>query len=168
MFSLFGTTNIETPFLSEHRFNERNVIGSNYWQFSWRSVNSEMSFWCLQFFQKTNENNSTWGTIVYLVMSNFFVRFLEELKTPKRHFEISWHLLRLTIYFARFSSKKCQFKDKPYIFSCNHNWNENTSLMDNPVTVVFTVSILEILTCTAVVVTLKGDRIRLTNVCQQN
>jgi hypothetical protein len=47
-----------------------------------------MSFWCLQFFQKTNENNSTWGTIV--VRLNFFVWFLEELKTPKRHFEINW------------------------------------------------------------------------------
>ena len=49
-----------------------------------------MSFWCLQSFQKTNENNSTWGTIV--VGSNFFLHFLEELKIPKRHFEINWHL----------------------------------------------------------------------------
>ena len=84
-----------------------------------------MSFWCLQFSQKTNENNSTWGTIV--VKLNFFVcflgelkiksvswkieplqyiaiyyngtlsqivfvRFLGELKTPKRHFEIKWPL----------------------------------------------------------------------------
>ena len=32
-----------------------------------------MSFWCLQFFQKTNKNNSTWGTIV--VRSNFFLCF---------------------------------------------------------------------------------------------
>ena len=32
-------------------------------------------------------NNSTWGTIV--VKSNFFVRFLGELKIPKRHFEIN-------------------------------------------------------------------------------
>ena len=37
-------------------------------------------FWCLQFFQKTNENNSTWGIIV--LKSNFFVRFLEELRIP--------------------------------------------------------------------------------------
>ena len=51
-----------------------------------------MSFWCLQFSQKTNENNSNWGTIV--VKSNFFVRFLGELKIPKRHFEINWPLLR--------------------------------------------------------------------------
>ena len=50
-----------------------------------------MFFWCLQFPQKTNENNSTWGTIV--VKLNFFVRwFLGELKIPKRHFEINWLL----------------------------------------------------------------------------
>ena len=49
-----------------------------------------MSFWCLQFYQKTNENNSTWGTIE--VKSNFFARFLGELKIPKRHFEINWPL----------------------------------------------------------------------------
>ena len=49
-----------------------------------------MSFWCLQFSQKTNENNSTWGTIV--VKANFFVRFLGELKIPKRYFEINWPL----------------------------------------------------------------------------
>ena len=49
-----------------------------------------MSFWCLQFSQKSNENNSTWGTL--LVKSNFFLRFLEELKIPKRHFEINWPL----------------------------------------------------------------------------
>ena len=36
---------------------------------------------CLQFFQKTNKNKSTWGIIVD--RSNFFVRFLEELKTLK-------------------------------------------------------------------------------------
>ena len=49
-----------------------------------------MCFWCLQFSQKTNENNSTWGTIV--VKSNIFIRFLGELKVPKRHFEINWPL----------------------------------------------------------------------------
>ena len=49
-----------------------------------------MSFWCLQFFQKTNENNSAWGIIV--LKSNFFVRFLGELKIPKIHFEINWPL----------------------------------------------------------------------------
>ena len=49
------------------------------------------SFWCLQILPKKNENNSTWGTIV--VKSNFFVRFLGELKIPKRHFEINWPFL---------------------------------------------------------------------------
>ena len=49
-----------------------------------------MSFWCLKFSQKTNEINSTWGTII--VKSNLFVRFLGELKIPKIHFEINWPL----------------------------------------------------------------------------
>ena len=49
-----------------------------------------MSFWCLQFFQKKNKNNSTWGIIV--VGSNFFIRFLEELRIPKSPFEINWPL----------------------------------------------------------------------------
>ena len=49
-----------------------------------------MSFWCLQFSYKTNKNNSIWSTIV--VKSNFFIRFMGELKIPKRHFEINWPL----------------------------------------------------------------------------
>ena len=39
---------------------------------------------------KTNENKSTWGTIV--VKSNLFVRFLEEIDDLKKHFEINWPL----------------------------------------------------------------------------
>ena len=37
---------------------------------------------------KKPENNLTWGAVV--VRSNFFVRFSEELKIPKIHFEIKW------------------------------------------------------------------------------
>ena len=51
----------------------------------------EKFFWCLQLFQKTNENHSTWGTIV-VILGFFIVRFLEELKIPTRHFEINWPL----------------------------------------------------------------------------
>ena len=54
-----------------------------------------MSFWCLQFSQKRNENNSPWGTIE--VKSNYFVRFLGEMKIPKRHFEIKWPLVEVKI-----------------------------------------------------------------------
>ena len=50
----------------------------------------EIYFSCLQFSQKTNESNSTWGTIV--VKLNFFIRFLGELKIPKRYFEFNWPL----------------------------------------------------------------------------
>ena len=49
-----------------------------------------MSFWCSKFSQKMNENNSTLDTLV--IKSIFFVRFLGELKVPKRHFEINWSL----------------------------------------------------------------------------
>ena len=55
-----------------------------------------MSFWCLQFSQKMNENNSTWGTIV--VKWIFLFNFLGELKIPKRHCEIKWSLV-CTWYF---------------------------------------------------------------------
>ena len=47
-----------------------------------------MSFWYLQFSQKMNEKNQLYGTSSRIV----FVRFLKELKTPKRHFEINWPL----------------------------------------------------------------------------
>ena len=49
-----------------------------------------MSFWYLQFSQKTNEKIRLYyyGTSSRIV----FVRFLGELKTPKRHFEINWPL----------------------------------------------------------------------------
>ena len=45
--------------------------------------------------KQMNENNSTWGTIV--VKSDFYVRFLRELKIPKRHFEINWPLFYLKL-----------------------------------------------------------------------
>ena len=46
-----------------------------------RSVNFEMPFWCPQFSQKANKNNSTLGAIV--VKSNYFCSFfLGELKIP--------------------------------------------------------------------------------------
>ena len=49
-----------------------------------------MYFWNLQFSQKTNEKIRLYyyGTSSWIV----FVRFLGELKTPKRHFEIDWPL----------------------------------------------------------------------------
>jgi hypothetical protein len=52
-----------------------------------RSVDFETSFWYLQFFLKMNEKirPNYYGTSSEIV----FVRFLEELKTPKRHFEIN-------------------------------------------------------------------------------
>ena len=52
-----------------------------------------MYFRYVQFFQKTNEKiqPNYYGTSCRIV----FVRFLEELKTSKRHFEINWPLVVL-------------------------------------------------------------------------
>ena len=49
------------------------------WQ---RSVNFEMSFWCLQFFQKMNLKTQIFA-LDYLLGQKFFVRLLEELKKTK-------------------------------------------------------------------------------------
>ena len=50
------------------------------------NISGQLISKCLQFSQKTNENNSTWDIIV--VGSNFFVSFLEEIRIPKSPFEI--------------------------------------------------------------------------------
>ena len=51
---------------------------------------SKCLFGVFNFFQKMNENNQPnyYGTSSWIV----FVRFLKNLKTPKRHFEINWPL----------------------------------------------------------------------------
>ena len=69
-----------------------------------------MSVWWLQCSQKTNKNNSTWGTIV--VMLNFFILFLEELKIPKRHFEINWPLALGFYICIHYSTNSLQLKAK--------------------------------------------------------
>ena len=50
-----------------------------------------MFFGVFDFFQKTNENKSTWGIIV--VKANLFVRFLEELSAWKNHDDFVWPLV---------------------------------------------------------------------------
>ena len=49
---------------------------------------SKCLFWCLQFSQK-NERKQ-FDLRYHSRKLNFFVRFLGELKIPKRHFEINW------------------------------------------------------------------------------
>ena len=70
--------------------NKKPQWGQILYKNAWRSVNFEMSFWCLQFSQEKKENKSTWG--ILLVKLNFFVHFLGELKITKKHFENSWPL----------------------------------------------------------------------------
>ena len=73
--------------------------------------------------KKKNENNSTWGTIV--VKSNFFVRFLGELKIPKRHFEINWppDLFWMTSFYNYF---RLHLLGIPFILVCrNSNFRIN-------------------------------------------
>ena len=74
-----------------------------------------MSFWYLQFSQKTNEKIRLYyyGTSSRIV----FVRFLGELKTPKRHFEINWPLVLSRI------SVKCLFrKNEPELVGTLFSW----------------------------------------------
>ena len=58
-----------------------------------RSVNFEMCFWYLQFCQKHNEEIQlyNYGTSSPIV----FVRFLGELNTPNRDFEIIWPIVQV-------------------------------------------------------------------------
>ena len=71
-----------------------------------RSVDFETSYWCLQFFQKMNENNLTSGTI----KSNVFVRFLGETKIPKKTF---WNQLT----FSTNRNLSCWL-----LWSCIYKW----------------------------------------------
>ena len=77
-----------------------------------KSVKGQLISKCLfgvfKFFQKTNENKSTWGIIV--VKLDFFICFLEELRIPKSLFEINWplttyvHPKNLIIYLTHLTS----------------------------------------------------------------
>ena len=51
---------------------------------------SKCMFGVFNFFQKMNENKSTWRIIV--AKSNLFVRFLEETTDWKNHFDFVWPL----------------------------------------------------------------------------
>ena len=51
---------------------------------------SKCHFGVFNFFQKTNENNLTWGIIV--VNLNLFILFLEETSAWKNHFNFVWPL----------------------------------------------------------------------------
>ena len=80
---------------------ETNVILSVHLEYI--SVKGQLISKCLfgvfnffNFFQKTNENKSTWGIIV--VKLNSFVRFLEETSAWKNHFDFVWPLAILTRY----------------------------------------------------------------------
>ena len=59
---------------------------------------SKCLYGVFKFFKKTNKNKSTWGVIVVKLKN--FIRFLEELRTPKSPFEINWPLaLTANIFF---------------------------------------------------------------------
>ena len=73
-----------------------------------------MSFWYHQFFQKTNEK--IWPTYYSNSSRIVFVRFLEELKTPKRHFEINWPLLHTYIFKNQEKVSTLHFTYVLYIF----------------------------------------------------
>ena len=91
---------------------------------------SKCLFSVFKLFQKTNEIKSTWGIIV--VKSNFFVRFLGELRVPKSPFEINWPLgLKDESSPEKFSFKSTQFSaflDSITIYNFDHNsWRNSRS-----------------------------------------
>ena len=69
-----------------------------------------MSFWCLKFFQKPNKKiRPTMVSLSQIV----FIRFLEQLKTPKRHFEINWLVIstsKMTLACLIFSQERSFYK----------------------------------------------------------
>ena len=75
-----------------------------------------MSFWYVQFSQKTNEKSRLYyyGTSSRIV----FVCFLGELKTLKRHFEINWPLVTLQILLLNLLTNQiksdCNIKEAPF------------------------------------------------------
>ena len=67
------------------------ICEKDFFLFTQMSIDYQLSFWFLQFSQKTNENNSTSGTI-HSSKVDCLVCFLGELKKTKRQFEINWPL----------------------------------------------------------------------------
>ena len=63
---------------------------------NWWLVNFETVFGVINFFQKTNENKSTW-VIIVVSRIRLFV-FWRKSMTPKNHFEINWPLLWLKFF----------------------------------------------------------------------
>ena len=59
--------------------------------------NFEISFWWLQFFQKTNENNLTWGTIV--VTFTKWKSFLSHCEIEENWFSylVQWNCMDVTV-----------------------------------------------------------------------
>ena len=101
-----------------------------------------MSFWCLQFSQTMNENNSTWGTIVVKLI--FFVHFLGELKILRdlkfwllAYFKFCWTHTSLFLQICLlgiFNSPKKRMKKsdfttmvpqvKLFLFVCRASWKK--------------------------------------------
>ena len=76
---------------------------------------SKWFFGVFDFFQKTNENKSTWGIIV--VKSNSFVRFLEEMSAWKNHFDfVTGIQLRIILSFEMKKLKKPHYYKHISIF----------------------------------------------------
>ena len=74
---------------------------------------SKCLFGVLNSSKKGTKTIRPWGIIV--VESNFLVRFLEEFKTPKRHFEINWPLLYLGIMYHLWFLMKWKYSWFPSI-----------------------------------------------------
>ena len=81
---------------------------------------SKNVFWVSSILSKMNESNSTWGNIVVWLI--LFLGFLEELKIPKRHFEITWLLVSLISLSTKHKIHLIRFEIVPtiHLFSTTH------------------------------------------------
>ena len=82
-----------------------------------------MSFWYLQFPQKMNKKQFDFRYDRSKVF--FFIRFLGELKTPQRHFEINWPLEYnewKKVFLSNENSDQRKLKKNPTHFSGKRIW----------------------------------------------
>ena len=82
-----------------------------------------MSFVCLQFYLKNNEKIQL--TVLHMIPSIVFVRFLKELKALKGHFEINWPLELNTMLIDREKTFIAKWDKTAKAFI---QWGKNTSL----------------------------------------
>ena len=87
-------------------------------------INFKVSFWCHQFLPKTERKQV--DLRYHSSKSNFFVRFLGELRIPKSPFEINWPLApQYRLYIKRLAEVGCCFLSSKKMWA---TWDESHHL----------------------------------------